>query len=110
MGYLLREVADLVLTNSIRQGEATPFSVVDISRAKYFEPDERRILPQLSRGLFAAELRMMHEHGLPVWSCGDGTGPVSTPRCYGAIPNAEAQTRAGARQGWTRCCAVVASR
>jgi N-acyl amino acid synthase of PEP-CTERM/exosortase system len=47
-----------------RIGEAGSLIGVSGNVDMYFEPDERRVLPHLSLGLFAAELRMMHEHGL----------------------------------------------
>jgi N-acyl amino acid synthase of PEP-CTERM/exosortase system len=47
-----------------RIGEAGSLCGVASDVEMYFEPDERRVLPHLSLGLFAAELRMMHEHGL----------------------------------------------
>jgi N-acyl amino acid synthase of PEP-CTERM/exosortase system len=47
-----------------RIGEAGSLIGVAGNVDMYFEPDERRVLPHLSLGLFAAELRMMHEHGL----------------------------------------------
>lgn len=47
-----------------RIGEAGSLIGVSEDVDRYFEPDERRVLPHLSLGLFAAELRIMHEHGL----------------------------------------------
>lgn len=47
-----------------RLGEAGSATGISDDVEMYFEPDERRILPHLSLGLFAAELRMMHTHGL----------------------------------------------
>ena len=47
-----------------RIGEANTLAAVAGDVAMYFEPDERRILPHLSLGLLAVELRMMHVHGL----------------------------------------------
>lgn len=47
-----------------RAGEAGTLNGVSPNIDMYFEPDERRLLPNLSLGLLAVELWMMHEHGL----------------------------------------------
>jgi N-acyl amino acid synthase of PEP-CTERM/exosortase system len=47
-----------------RLGEAGTQVGVSDHTPIHFEEDERRILPHLSVGLFAVELRMMHFHGL----------------------------------------------
>lgn len=47
-----------------RLGEAGTLAGVTADVEVYFEPDERRVLPHLSLGLFAAVMRMVHGHGV----------------------------------------------
>lgn len=47
-----------------RLGEAGTLAGVAEDVDGYFEADERRLLPHLSLGLFAAVMRMMHAHGI----------------------------------------------
>ena len=45
-----------------RLGEAGSLAGVASNIEVYFEEDERRVLPHISLGLFAAVMRMVHEH------------------------------------------------
>lgn len=45
-----------------RLGEASSLAGVASDIDMYFEEDERRVLPHISLGLFAAVMRMAHEH------------------------------------------------
>lgn len=62
----LGEVSRFAVSKAFKKrlGEAgSPIGIAE-DVEMYFAPDERRILPHLSLGLLAAELRMMHTHGL----------------------------------------------
>ena len=62
----LGEVSRFAVSRAFKKrvGEAgTPIGISG-NVEMYFEPDERRILPHLSLGLLAVELRMMHKYGL----------------------------------------------
>ncbi|TCJ15180.1 PEP-CTERM/exosortase system-associated acyltransferase [Parasulfuritortus cantonensis] len=47
-----------------RAGEAGTLAGVADDIERYFQEDERRVLPHLSLGLFAAVMRMVHAHGI----------------------------------------------
>lgn len=47
-----------------RIGEMGTLSGVGPNIELYFEEDERRVLPHISLGLFAAVMRMVHDHGI----------------------------------------------
>lgn len=62
----LGEVSRFAVTKSFKKrvGEAGTLMGIADNVEIYFEEDERRVLPHLSLGLLAVELRMMHIHGL----------------------------------------------
>lgn len=47
-----------------RIGEIGTLAGVSANVDMYFEEDERRVLPHISLGLFAAVMRMVHDHGI----------------------------------------------
>ncbi len=62
----LGEVSRFAVSKEFKRRLGEPGTLMGLSdRAEIkFEQDERRILPHLSLGLFAVELRMLHMHGI----------------------------------------------
>lgn len=62
----LGEVSRFAVSKAFKKrlGETGTLAGVSERTPLHFDDDERRILPHLSVGLFAVELRMMHLHGL----------------------------------------------
>lgn len=60
------EVSRFAIAKSFKKRPSESGTLIGVSERTpiQFEDDERRILPHLSVGLFAVEMRMMHQHGL----------------------------------------------
>jgi N-acyl amino acid synthase of PEP-CTERM/exosortase system len=62
----LGEISRFAVSKTFKKriGESGTLAGVASNVDIYFEEDERRILPHISLGLFAAVMRMMHSHGI----------------------------------------------
>jgi N-acyl amino acid synthase of PEP-CTERM/exosortase system len=62
----LGEISRFAVSKTFKRriGESGTLSGVSSNVDIYFEEDERRILPHISLGLFAAVMRMVHSHGI----------------------------------------------
>lgn len=62
----LAEISRFAVSKDFKQriGEGGSLAGVAENADVYFEEDERRVLPHISLGLFAAVMRMVHDHGV----------------------------------------------
>jgi N-acyl amino acid synthase of PEP-CTERM/exosortase system len=62
----LGEVSRFAVSKTFKRrlGESGTLAGISPNVDMYFEEDERRVLPHISLGLFAAVMRMMHGHGI----------------------------------------------
>jgi N-acyl amino acid synthase of PEP-CTERM/exosortase system len=62
----LGEISRFAVSKAFKRriGESGSLAGVASNVEIYFEDDERRILPHISLGLFAAVIRMVHDHGI----------------------------------------------
>ncbi len=65
----LAEISRLAVSQEFkkRRGEVGTLAGIGDRPEVYFEPDERRVLPHLTVGLFAAIVRMTRDHDITVW-------------------------------------------